>query len=158
MKGLFRLPMSFGRAFARAAYYHSIGRPDFNPYAGGVMLPNTDNPPSATNRITVNNAGIKAWTAKSRSVRLEYYFGGVGLIFVGAFRRDFSNAVGGTLFTATPQFLTLYGLDPGTYGDYDVWARRPRTLRLTVRARRLMLNCQRLDHGALWTFGVKGTF
>jgi iron complex outermembrane recepter protein len=105
---------------ARAAYYHSIGRPDFNQYAGGVTLPNTDTPPSATNRITVNNAGIKPWSAKSRSVRLEYYFGGVGLISVGAFRRDFSDAFGGTTFTATPQFLTLYGLDSGTYGDYDV--------------------------------------
>jgi TonB-dependent receptor len=105
---------------ARAAYYHSIGRPDFNQYAGGVTLPNTDNPPSANNRITVNNAGIKAWTAKSTSVRLEYYFGGVGLVSVGAFRRDFSNAFGGTTFPATPQFLSLYGLDPGTYGDYDV--------------------------------------
>ena len=68
----------------------------------------------------MNNAGIKAWTAKSRSVRLEYYFGGVGLFAVGAFRRDFSNAFGGSIFPATPAFLNLYGLDPGTYGDYDV--------------------------------------
>lgn len=105
---------------ARAAYYQSIGRPDFNQYAGGVTLPNTDNPPSAGNRIVVNNAGIKAWTAKTRSVRLEYYFGGVGQISVGAFRRDFSNAFGGTLFPATPAFLSLYDLDAATYGDYEV--------------------------------------
>ena len=105
---------------ARAAYYHSIGRPDFNQYAGGVTLPNTDNLPSQTNRITVNNAGIKAWTAKSTSVRLEYYFGGVGLVSVGAFRRDFDNAFGGSVFTATPEFLALYGLDGATYGIYDV--------------------------------------
>jgi TonB-dependent receptor len=105
---------------ARAAYYHSIGRPNFNQYAGGVTLPNTENPPSATNRITVNNAGIKAWSAKTTNVRLEYYFGGVGLISVGAFRRDFYNAFGGTAFEATPAFLSLYGLDPGTYADYDV--------------------------------------
>lgn len=105
---------------ARAAFYQSIGRPDFNQYAGGVTLPNTDNPPSAGNRITVNNAGIKAWTAKTRNVRLEYYFGGVGQVSIGAFRRDFSNAFGGTLFTPTPAFLALYGLDATTYGDYDV--------------------------------------
>lgn len=104
----------------RAAYYQSIGRPDFNQYAGGVTLPNTDSPPSAGNRIAVNNAGIKAWTAKSRNVRLEYYFGGGGLFAVGAFRRDFSNAFGGSVFPATPAFLSLYGLDPGTYGDYEV--------------------------------------
>ncbi len=105
---------------ARAAYYHSIGRPDFNQYAGGVTLPNTENPPSTSNRIVVNNAGIKAWTAKSTSVRLEYYFGGVGLVSVGAFRRDFTNAFGGTEFLATPEFLTLYGLDPNVYGAYNV--------------------------------------
>jgi TonB-dependent receptor len=105
---------------ARAAYYHSIGRPNFNQYAGGVTLPSTENPPSATNRITVNNAGIKAWTARTVNARLEYYFGGVGQISVGAFRRDFSNAFGGTTFPATPAFLALYGLDPDTYGDYDV--------------------------------------
>jgi len=105
---------------ARAAYYHSIGRPDFNQYAGGITLPNADNPPGPTNRITVNNAGIKAWSAKSTSVRLEYYFGGVGLVSVGAFRRDFTNAFAGTLFTASPEFLALYGLDAATYGNYDV--------------------------------------
>jgi TonB-dependent receptor len=105
---------------ARAAYYQSIGRPDFNQYAGGITLPNTDVPPSATNRITVTNAGIKAWTAKTRSVRLEYYFGGVGLLSVGAFRRDFSNAFGGNIIPATPAFLSLYGLDAGEYGGYEV--------------------------------------
>ena len=109
---------------ARAAYYHSIGRPDFNQYAGGVTLPNTDNPPSPGNRITVNNAGIKAWTAKSTSVRLEYYFGGVGLVSVGAFRRDFENSFAGDIFTATPEFLALYGLDAATYGNFDVSTQR----------------------------------
>jgi TonB-dependent receptor len=109
---------------ARAAYYHSIGRPDFNQYAGGVTLPNTENPPSAGNRITVNNAGIKAWTAKSTSVRLEYYFGGVGLVSIGGFRRDFENMFAGDVFTPTPEFLALYGLDAATYGSFDVSTQR----------------------------------
>jgi hypothetical protein len=54
------------------------------------------------------------------NVRLEYYFGGVGQISLGAFRRDFTDSFGGSVFAATPEFLALYGLDPGLYGAYDV--------------------------------------
>lgn len=105
---------------ARAGYYHSVGRPDFNQYAGGVTLPDTTLAPSSSNRITVNNAGIKAWSAQSVNVRLEYYFQGIGQISLGAFRRNFDNLFAGTLFRPTPEFLALYGLDEATYGDYDV--------------------------------------
>ncbi len=105
---------------ARAAYYHSIGRPDFNQYAGGVTLPDTTLAPAANNRITINNAGIKAWSARTTNVRFEYYFEGVGQISVGAFRRDFENLFAGTAFDATPEFLALYGLDPATYDRFDV--------------------------------------
>src|SRR5438874_686654 len=76
---------------ARAACYYSVGRPDYNQYAGGLTLPDTESSPSPSNRIVVNNVGIKAWSAKSANVRLEYYFQGVGQISVGAFRRDISN-------------------------------------------------------------------
>ncbi|MBI4624295.1 MAG: TonB-dependent receptor [Verrucomicrobia bacterium] len=105
---------------ARASYYHSIGRPSINQYAGGVTLPNLENLPSSSNRITVNNAGIKAWSAQSTQVRLEYYFEGVGEVSVGAFRRDFENFFGGVVTRPTPEFLALYGLDPDDYGTYDV--------------------------------------
>ena len=37
---------------------------------------------------------------------------------VGAFRRDFENFFGSTMFDATPEFLALYGLDPALYGRY----------------------------------------
>lgn len=105
---------------ARAAYYYSIGRPDLNQYAGGLSLPDTENLPSPGNRIAVNNVGIKAWTAKTTNVRFEYYFEGVGQVSVGAFRRDFENFFGGTVFSPTPEFLALYGLDPALYSAYDV--------------------------------------
>ncbi len=105
---------------ARVAHYYSIGRPDFNQYAGGLTLPNTEVAPSPTNRITVNNIGIKAWTARTTKVRLEYYFERVGQISVGAFRRDFANFFSTTMANATPEFLALYGLDAGIYDDYDV--------------------------------------
>jgi iron complex outermembrane receptor protein len=105
---------------ARGAYYTSVGRPNFNQYAGGLTLPDTDSPPGPTNLIRVNNAGIKAWSARSASVRLEYYFAGVGQITVGAFRRDIENFFGSTVLPATPSFLALYGVPASVYGGYDV--------------------------------------
>jgi iron complex outermembrane recepter protein len=105
---------------ARAAYYQSVGRPDFNQYAGGITLPDTENPPANNNRITVNNIGIKAWDARTVKLRLEYYFEGVGQFSIGAFRRNFDNFFGNIVFPARPDFLALYNLDPAVYGDYDV--------------------------------------
>jgi TonB-dependent receptor len=105
---------------ARAAWYTSVGRPNFNQYSGGITLPDLEAPPSTTNRIAVNNAGIKSWSAKSTKVTLEYYFERVGILSVGAFRRDFENFFGTTAFDATPEFLALYGLDPAVYDPYEV--------------------------------------
>jgi TonB-dependent receptor len=104
----------------RAARYTSIGRPDFNQYAGGLTLPDTEAPPSRSNLITVNNAAIKPWTAESTNARVEYYFEGVGQVSAGVFRRDFRNFFGGTFFPATPEFLALYGLETATFERYEV--------------------------------------
>ncbi len=107
----------------RTAFYTSVGRPNFNQYAGALTLPDTENAPNASNansRISVNNAAIKAWSAQTTKVRLEYYFEGVGNISIGAFRRDFENFFGNVTFPATPEFLALYDLDPTTYGAYPV--------------------------------------
>ncbi len=105
---------------ARAAYYESVGRPNFVQYSGGITLPDTSLLPANNNRITVNNAGIKAWSARTINVRLEHYFEGVGQISVGAFRRHIENFFGATTFNATPEFLSLYGLDVSLYDPYDV--------------------------------------
>jgi TonB-dependent receptor len=108
------------RMVARAGYYWSVGRPDFNQYGGSVNLPNTENPPGPNNFISLNNAGIKAWSAETVKVALEYYFEPVGLFSLSAFRRDFENMFGQTIVPATPEFLSLYGLNPVIYGDYDI--------------------------------------
>jgi TonB-dependent receptor len=108
----------------RAAVSTSIGAPDFAQYAGGLTLPNTDSAPSSSNRIVVNNAAIKPWTANTLKVRAEYYFSGVGQLAFGAYRRDFRNFFGATVFTATPEFLALYGLDPNEFGPYEVSTQR----------------------------------
>ncbi len=104
---------------ARGSYYWSIGRPDFNQYAGGVTLPDTTLGTGTTQRIAVNNAGVKAWTAKTTKVRLEYYFERVGQISVGAFRRDFTNFWATRNGPGTPELLATYDLDPATYGGYE---------------------------------------
>ncbi len=105
---------------ARAAWYSSVGRPDFNQYSGGLTLPDTDAVPSPGNRISVNNIGIKAWSARTTKVRLEYYFDRVGQVSIGAFRRDFKNFFGNIVTPATPEFLSLYNLDPAVYSAFDV--------------------------------------
>lgn len=105
---------------ARAAYYYSVGRPNYNQYTGGLMLPNSDELPSNSNQFTITNVGIKAWSAKSTKVRLEYYFEGVGQVSVGAFRRDFRNFFGSAVSKITPDLLATYGLDPAVYQSYDV--------------------------------------
>ncbi|PTX97674.1 TonB-dependent receptor [Opitutus sp. ER46] len=104
----------------RGAYYTSIGRPNLNQYASGITLPDPDSPPSTSNRFSTENVGIKAWTAQTYKVRLEYYFERVGQVSIGAFRREFDNFFGSTVFPVTPEFLTLYGLDPAVYEGYDV--------------------------------------
>jgi TonB-dependent receptor len=104
---------------ARAAWYTSVGRPDFNQYAGGVTLPDPENP-TPGDQITLSNVSIKPWSARTFNARLEYYLQGVGQVSVGAFRRDFEDFFGSTTLPATPEFLELYSLDPNVYGQYPV--------------------------------------
>lgn len=116
----------------RGAYYHSVGRPNFIQYSGGITLPDTGMPSASDNLIRVNNAGIKAWSARTVNVPVERYFEGVGQFSVGAFRREIEDFFGATTFEATPEFLALYGLDPATYDSYDVVTQQnlPGTVRM----------------------------
>jgi iron complex outermembrane receptor protein len=100
----------------RLAYSQSVGRPDFNQYAGGVTLPDIEllNPNS---RITVNNASIKAWQAETYMARLEYYFGTVGSFSIGGFLRDYRNFFQSVTDYVSPAFLETYGLDAEEYGS-----------------------------------------
>jgi len=109
-----------GNLVARIGHYWSIGRPNLVQYAGAITLPDTESLPSSSNRFTINNAGIKAWTARSTRATLEYYFSQVGLISIGGFRRDIDNFFVSSVFPATPEFLALYGLNAAEYDGYDV--------------------------------------
>lgn len=104
----------------RAAYFQSVGRPNFIQYSGGITLPDTDVLPSATNRIVINNPNVKAWQAQTFSARVERYFEGVGQVSLGAFRREIDDFFGNTIFNATPEFLAANDLDPLLFDPYDV--------------------------------------
>ena len=137
---------------ARAAWYTSIGRPDFNQYAGGVTLPDPENP-TPNDQITLSNVSIKPWSARTFNARLEYYFQGVGQLTLGAFRRDFENFFGSTTLPATPEFLDLYSLDPTVYGRYPVATQY--NLDSTVRTEGLNLGYkQALTFLPRWARGV----
>ncbi len=139
---------------ARAAYYHSVGRPNFIQYSGGINLPDTSELPAPGNRISVNNSGIKAWSARSVNLRLERYFSGVGQFSVGAFRREIKNMFGNVVFAPTPEFLALYSLDPSVYGDYDVSTRH--NVEGTVRTEGINFNYkQALTFLPTWARGVQ---
>ncbi len=103
----------------RAAVSTAVGRPDYNQYAGGLTLPDPENPQPG-DQITVSNVAIKPWSARTFNTRLEYYFQGVGQISVGAFRRDFENFFGNVVFNPPDDFFALYSLDPNVYGNYPV--------------------------------------
>ena len=139
---------------ARAAYYESLGRPNFNQYSGGITLPDLESPPSNTNRITVNNVNIKAWQAKSVKLALEYYFTRVGQVSVTVFRRDFENFFGSTVFDATPEFLGNYGLDPTDYDPYQVATQHNLSTRVRIEGANLNYR-QSLTFLPLWARGVQ---
>lgn len=104
---------------ARLAYSQSVGRPDFNQYMGGVLLPDIEllNPNS---RITVNNASIKAWQAETYMARIDYYFGTVGTLSLTGFIRDYTNFFVNVTSPVSAQFLETYGLDEAEYGGIQV--------------------------------------
>lgn len=138
---------------ARAAVYTSIGRPDYNQYAGGVTLPDPENPQPG-DQITLSNIGIKPWSARTFNARLEYYLQGVGQFSVGAFRRDFENFFGNTTLAPSAEFLDDYNLDPNTYGSYPVVTQH--NIDSTVRMQGINVNYkQALTFLPHWARGIQ---
>jgi TonB-dependent receptor len=72
---------------ARASYSNGIGRPDF-----GSIMPNSDVNFSAQT-VTLSNPGLKPQYSKNYDISLEYYFEPVGLLSLGAFRKNISDYI-----------------------------------------------------------------
>jgi iron complex outermembrane receptor protein len=88
---------------ARAAYARSIGRPDLSNIIPSTTLPDLNG--TAPYTITTVNASLKPTQTNAFDVSLEYYFAKTGVFSVGAFRKDFSDFVGGSI--AQPATLDL---------------------------------------------------
>jgi len=73
---------------ARAAYYSSLLRPDFQSVIGGVS--GADNG-DGSYTFTINNTSLKPETANNYDASLEYYFEPVGVFSVAVFYKDIKN-------------------------------------------------------------------
>lgn len=97
----------------RLEYTRAIGRPDLTNIIPGVTLPD---PSSATPyAITVNNTALKPEMADNYDAQLEYYFGNVGVISAGVFRKDFTNFYGSVTELATADELNALGIPNADY-------------------------------------------
>lgn len=105
-----------GNLVARAGWARTLGRPNF-----GQIIPGTTvtSPTAAVRTISVNNTGLRPWTADNLDLSLELYPGRTGLISVGVFAKDIRDFFGATRLPATPEILASHGLDE-SYLDYEV--------------------------------------
>jgi iron complex outermembrane receptor protein len=88
---------------ARVAYARSIGRPDLGNIIPATTLPDLNG--AGPYAITTVNSSLKPTQTNAYDVSLEYYFAKTGVFSVGAFRKDFSDFVGGSV--AQPATLDL---------------------------------------------------
>lgn len=99
----------------RVAYARTLGRPNLNEILPSVTQPD---PNTAATNFTVNNSGLKPWTADNLDASLEYYFGARGnnLLSAGAFKKKITD-----FFLATPAlpadeaFYETYNIDSAPY-------------------------------------------
>lgn len=105
----------------RVAYSRSLGRPNLSNIVPSVSTPDPT-ASSGSTLITVNNAQLRPEQVNSYDASLEYYFNPVGVISVGAFRKDFSNFFGTFTQPATAELLAALGVpNPELYtSGYDV--------------------------------------
>jgi len=105
----------------RAAYAHTLGRPNIN-----NIIPSTNisEPDVATPLITVNNAGLNPWSARSYDLSLESYQIKDGFGSIGVFQKSITDFFTSVTTAATPELLEQYGLE----GDPSLLGYQVRTL------------------------------
>ena len=91
----------------RAAYARTLGRPNLSSIVPGTTI---SDPAVAVPTISVNNTGLKPWTADSFDLSLESYQFKDGFGSVGVFRKSIKNFFGALSRPATPELLEQYGL------------------------------------------------
>lgn len=92
----------------RAAFAKTLGRPNINFIIPGTTI---SDPDIANPTITVNNVGLKPWTATSYDLSLESYQIKDGFGSVGVFEKSIKDFFGSLSTPATPELLEQYGLE-----------------------------------------------
>lgn len=92
----------------RAAFAKTLGRPNINFIIPGTTItePDITNP-----TITVNNVGLKPWTATSYDLSLESYQIKDGFGSIGIFQKNIKDFFGAIRTRATPELLAEFGLE-----------------------------------------------
>jgi iron complex outermembrane recepter protein len=105
----------------RASYARSLTRPNLEHVIPGVTISDPAGAGGAIPLISINNPGLKPWTAKNVDLGIEYYFGeGRGnVIALGTYRKDMRDFFGVRRTEATPAGLASFGLDE-TYMGYEL--------------------------------------
>jgi iron complex outermembrane recepter protein len=92
----------------RAAYAQTIGRPNLSFIIPGTSI---SDPDAANPTITVNNVGLKPWSATNYDLSLESYQIKDGFGSIGVFQKDIKDFFGVVSTQATPELLEQYGLE-----------------------------------------------
>jgi TonB-dependent receptor len=101
----------------RAGYARTIGRPDLtNILPGTTFSAATANPQT----ITINNTGLKPWTANNFDLTLESYLYKGGFGSVSVFEKDITGFFEAVSIPATPELLAIYGITGAQDVDYQI--------------------------------------
>lgn len=102
----------------RLAYAKTYGRPNFGEIIPSATIQEADldatelNDPSVSRgNITVNNTGLRPWTADNYDLSLEYYSPQGGFFSTGVFEKQISDFFGTAVQVATAATLQELGLD-----------------------------------------------
>jgi len=105
------------RFLVRGAYARTIGRPNYSEITPGTTV--SDPASTAVKTISINNTGLKPWSANSFDLSLEYYPANGTILSFGGFHKEIADFFGGTSLPATPALLAEFGLSD-EYDDYTV--------------------------------------
>ncbi|MBL9190263.1 MAG: TonB-dependent receptor [Opitutaceae bacterium] len=92
----------------RAAYAQTLGRPNTSFIIPGTTI---SDPDVANPTISVNNTGLRPWSARSYDLSLESYQIKDGFGSIGVFRKSVKDFFGSVTTAATPELLEQYGLE-----------------------------------------------
>jgi len=92
----------------RAAYARTIGRPEMSFITPGSTI---SDPDIANPTITVNNPGLRPWTANNFDLSIESYNFKDGFGSIGVFHKEIKDFFGTVRSPATPELLAAYGMD-----------------------------------------------